>query len=404
MHFGIDQLTGSSRSRLRRRLREARIGALTHAAAVDRRGRSLLDTLEELGAAPSVLLTPEHGLDGVAQAEVPVEPAAGGTDGPRVVSLYGKTRESLTPERANLEQIEMLVINLADVGSRYYTYAWTALLTVRAAAQAGVHCVVLDRPNPISGDPSQAEGVPQHPDFLSFVGLEPLPIRHCLTIGELLAHFAERDGIALGPDGALSVLPCTGWERHRTAHAWRRPFSPPSPNMPTCETALVYPGGCLLEGTNLSEGRGTTLPFQLIGAPFLDAEQLAREWTEFGIAGAQIRPAHFQPTFDKHAGKVCHGAFIQVTEPSLFRPVAAYLALISIAQRQAPEQFEFLTRAYEFETEKPAFDLLTGSDRARTAIKEGASLHEIVELVAPPPANWAEEVAAAEARLAVANA
>jgi uncharacterized protein YbbC (DUF1343 family) len=404
MHFGIDQLTGSSRSRLRRRLRESRVGALTHAAAVDRRGRSLLETLEDLGASPSLVLTPEHGLDGVAQAEEAVGSPNHGEDGPRVVSLYGKTRESLTPTATDLEPIEILVIDLVDVGSRYYTYAWTALLTVRAAAQAGVHCVVLDRPNPISGDQTQAEGVPQEPDYLSFVGLEPLPIRHCLTIGELLAHFAERDGLALGPDGALSVLPCAGWERHRTAHAWRRPFSPPSPNMPTCETALVYPGGCLLEGTNLSEGRGTTLPFQLVGAPFLDAEQLAREFAEFGIAGAQIRPAHFRPSFEKHANTVCNGVFLQVTEPSLFRPVAAYLALISLAQRQAPNDFEFLTRAYEFETEKLAFDLLTGSDKTRDAIVSGATLHEIVELVAPPPATWADEVRAAEARLSVANA
>ncbi len=404
MHFGIDQLTGSSRSRLRRRLRDARVGVLTHSAAVDRRGRSLLEILEDLGAAPSVVFAPEHGLDGVAQAEEAVDSPGPLDDGPRIVSLYGKTKESLTPEQSDLEQIDMLLIDLADVGSRYYTYAWSALLAVRAAAKANVHCVVLDRPNPISGDPSQAEGVPQDAEYLSFVGMEPLPIRHCLSIGELLAHFAAKDELALGPDGALSVLPCAGWERYRTAQAWRRPFAPPSPNMPTVETALVYPGGCLLEGTNLSEGRGTTLPFQLVGAPFLDADQLAREGAEFGIAGANIRPAHFRPTFEKHAGKVCHGAFIQVTEPSLFRPVAAYVALISLAQQQAPKDFEFLTRAYEFETDKLAFDLLTGSDKARDAVVSGAKPHEVVEVVAPPPASWADEVRAAEERLSVANA
>lgn len=363
----------------------------------------MLEVLEELGASPSLLLTPEHGLHGVAQAEEAVE-SAHSEDGPRIVSLYGANQDSLTPTASDLSQADVLVIDLADVGSRYYTYVWTAWLTVRAAAAAGVHCVVLDRPNPITGDARQAEGVPQDPEFLSFVGLEPLPIRHCLTVGELLAHFAARDGLALGPDGVLSVVPCAGWERMRTAQAWRRPFSPPSPNMPSCETALVYPGGCLLEGTNLSEGRGTTLPFQLVGAPFLNADELARAWTEFGVAGAQIRPAHFRPSFEKHAGQTCHGVLIQVTEPALFRPVAAYLALISLAQRQAPQDFQFLTRTYEFESERRAFDLLTGSGRARDAIESGAQPHEVVALVAPPPTTWAETVAEAEARLAVANA
>ena len=193
------------------------------------------------------------------------------------MSLYGADKGSLVPSEEMLARIDVLVIDLCDVGSRYYTYVWTALMAARAAAKAGKHVIVLDRPNPISGDPATLEGTPQQPDHLSFVGLEPLPVRHALTLAEILVHFCRRDGLPLGSEGAISVVPTQGWERHRTAEAWGAPFVMPSPNMPTLETALVYPGACLLEGTNLSEGRGTTAPFQLVGAPFLDGEKLAEQ-------------------------------------------------------------------------------------------------------------------------------
>jgi uncharacterized protein YbbC (DUF1343 family) len=399
MLCGLDQLFSGSVSSLRRRLRDSRVGALTHSAAVDRRGRDVLAALDELGAAPSVVFSPEHGLDGVAQAEEAVATEPGEDGKTPVVSLYGTTRESLQPQPEQLAQCDVLVIDLADVGSRYYTYAWTALMAARAAAAAGVHVVVLDRPNPLSGDPRTLEGGPQHDGFTSFVGLESVPIRHAMTLGELIALFMERDGHPLGADGAVSVIPTEGWERYRTAEAWGRPFAPPSPNMPTLETALVYPGGCLLEGTNLSEGRGTTLPFQLAGAPFLDGGELAHGLAELGIPGALIRPVRFRPTWEKHAGAVCSGVFVQVTEAALFRPVSAYLALITLARRQAPEAFAFRTDAYEFEREIPAFDLLTGSSAARTAILDGASADEVTALVAPVDPMWRDVVAAAEQRL-----
>jgi uncharacterized protein YbbC (DUF1343 family) len=267
-----------------------------------------------------------------------------------------------------------------------------------------VHTVVLDRPNPISGDPGTLEGKPQDPDHLSFVGLEPLPIRHALTIAEILSHFMEQAGHGLGMAGALSVVRTRGWERLRAADAWGRPFIPPSPNMPTLETALVYPGACLLEGTNLSEGRGTTTPFQLVGAPFLDGERLARELVE-RTPGALVRPCQFRPTFDKHAGQICHGVMIHVTNPAWFKPVASYLNLIALARAQAPEQFEFLTRVYEFESERPAFDLLTGSSRVRTAMLDGVTSPEAVaELLCPVDASWRDFVRQAEARLDRAEA
>jgi uncharacterized protein YbbC (DUF1343 family) len=399
MLTGLDQLFSGQLSNLRRRLRESRVGALTHSAAVDRRGRSLMATLDELGASPSLVFTPEHGLDGVAQAEEAVDGADGSESGPKLVSLYGKDKESLEPSAEALSQVDILVIDLVDVGSRYYTYVWSALLAVRAASRAGVHAIILDRPNPISGDPRTQEGAVQKEGFLSFVGLEPIPIRHALTLGEVVAMFAERDGIALGPDGALSVIPTLGWERFRGAEAWGRPFSPPSPNMPTLEAARVYPGGCLVEGTNLSEGRGTTLPFQLVGAPFLNGPRLASALEEYGVPGAQIRPASFRPSFEKHAGQTCQGVLIQVTDPAIFRPVATYLGLITLARGQAPEEFAFRDKPYEFVTDIPAFDLLTGSSAPREAISSGASPYDIASLVSPVDAIWREVVLDAEERL-----
>ncbi|GMV11853.1 MAG: hypothetical protein AMXMBFR56_00770 [Polyangiaceae bacterium] len=403
MLTGADQLFSGQLSNLRRRLRDARVGALTHAAAVDRRGRNLLMVLEELGASPSLVFSPEHGLDGVAQAEEAVA-SSEAAEGPGVISLYGTTKESLAPTPEQLAQLDLLVIDLVDVGSRYYTYVWSALLSARAAAQAGVHVVILDRPNPISGDPATLEGAPQKEGFLSFVGLEPLPIRHALTLGEVVALFAERDGLSLGPDGALSIVPTLGWERFHTAAAWGRPFSPPSPNMPTLETALVYPGGCLVEGTNLSEGRGTTLPFQLVGAPYLDGPRLARALDEQRIPGAQVRAARFRPSFEKHAGEVCSGVLLQVTDPALFRPVAAYLAIITLCRLQAPEAFAFRTKTYEFEADVPAFDLLTGSGEAREAITGGANPSDVAQLISPVDASWKAAVLEAEARVQRARA
>ncbi|HEV8245418.1 MAG TPA: DUF1343 domain-containing protein [Polyangiaceae bacterium] len=406
MLLGLDQLYTGGFSNLRRRLRSSRLGVLTHAAAVDRRGRQTLSVLEELGAAPRVVFAPEHGLDSEAQAEEAVRSreSGGSASETSFVSLYGATREALVPQPEHLENLELLLIDLCDVGSRYYTYVWTALLCARAAAERGIHVVVLDRPNPISGDPSTIEGAVQDPEFLSFVGLEPLPIRHALTIGEILTLFLERDGKSLGAEAALSVVGVRGWERYRSAEAWGRPFVMPSPNMPTLETALVYPGGCLVEGTNLSEGRGTTVPFQQVGAPFLDGPALARGLIEAGLPGVMVRPVTFRPTFEKHAGERCHGVMLHVTNAQLFRPVEAYLTLLCLARAQAPEQFQFRATPYEFESTIPAFDLLTGSARARTAILEGARAEDVIAILAPVDASFQQVVSEAEARMERASA
>lgn len=457
--WGIDRLSAGELGNTRRRLRNSSVAILTQASAVDRHGRPVLDVLDDLGVRPIRIFGGEHGFDGVAQAEeaVPSQAAllerrlppprtadvlaeleqdsedaegdesslAGDAElsgdaqlglnlfaaepppaapAPQLISLYGADRASLSPQPEHLAGVDVLLIDLMDVGSRYYTFVWTALLAARAAARAGVHTLVLDRPNPISGDPNSIEGAPQAPGYTSFVGLESLPIRHAMTVGELLVHFMAKEGHALGPDGAISVVAPRGWERLRTAHAWARPFVAPSPNMPSVETALVYPGGCLVEGTNLSEGRGTTLPFQTVGAPFLDGAALARSLVEARLPGLMVRPQSFRPTFDKHAGQLCHGVVIHVTDPASFRPVTTYLTLLALARQQAPEAFEFRTHAYEFETEIPAFDLLTGSDVARKALLAGTSAEALVELVAPAGEEWPEQLRAVESLVARAHA
>ena len=458
--WGIDRLSAGELGNTRRRLRNSAVALLSQASAVDRRGKPVLDVLEELGVRPVRLFAGEHGFDGVAQAEEAVasiappprvevlgaalpsqepatpaalqgelvsappesdgelvwdaereaEPEGAGSEPPspslppEIISLYGSDKSSLSPRPEHLAGIDVLLIDLMDVGSRYYTFVWTALLAARAAARAGVHVLVLDRPNPISGDPGSVEGAPQLPGFTSFVGLESIPIRHGMTVAELLVYFFARDSQALGPDGALSVIGCRGWERHRTAHAWGRPFIAPSPNMPSVETALVYPGGCLIEGTNLSEGRGTTLPFQTVGAPFLNGRALARAMVDARLPGVMVRPHSFRPTFEKHAGQLCQGVVLHVTDPRAFRPVTTYLTLLTLARQQAPESFEFLTRPYEFETERLAFDLLTGSDAARNAILSGATPNDVSSLVAPVPPTWHESLGEIESMMARAHA
>lgn len=399
--WGIDRLSSGQLSQTRKRLRNGACAVLTHAAAVDRKGRDLLAVLDELGVTPSVVFSPEHGLDGSAQAEEsvpsPTRDAEAGEQ--NVVSLYGSDFASLTPKDEHLTGIDTLLMDLVDVGSRYYTYVWTALLAARKAISLGVHVVILERPNPIGGDPAQCEGKPQLDDFLSFVGLEPLPIRHGLTLAEILTHFLTRDGHVGGVEGAFSVVRCQGWERFRMADAWDRPFIPPSPNMPSEETALLYPGGCLVEGTNLSEGRGTCFPFRVVGAPFLDGQRLASDLVQAHLPGVMVRPTAFRPSFEKHAGQTCRGVMLHVTQPNAFRPVITYLTLLTLARAQAPDAFAFRTRAYEFESRHPAFDLLTGSSAARDAILAGASANEVVELVSPVGPEVAELFASLEGKL-----
>jgi len=369
MKLGLDRLPEIDT--LLARLRSSRVGVLAHPASVDQRLCHISDVLEETGVRPVLLFGPEHGYGGEAQDMIGVPSARDPRTGAPIVSLYGDRIEDLSPKVEHLSQLHVLLIDLADVGARYYTFVWTALLAVRIAARAGVHTVVLDRPNPIGGLPRDLEGRPQIPGFQSFVGLEPVPARHSLTVGEIVTFFAERERLPLGPDGALSLVHIEGWDRAAHARAWNRPFVMPSPNMPTAETALVYPGGCLLEGTNLSDGRGTTRPFEITGAPWIDGRRLAEDLAKTGLPGFVARPLTFLPTFHKHAGTLCGGVQIHVTDQAAFRPFATYLALIGHARAQDPSRFRFRTERYEFIDHIPALDLLTGSSVVRTALESG---------------------------------
>lgn len=373
-------------------LRGSRVGLLAHPASVDRRLRHVLEVFAELGIAPRVLFGPEHGWAGHAQDMIGVSSgeAQGGT---RVVSLYGERFEDLSPRPDDLQGLDVVVIDLQDVGSRYYTFVWTAVLVARACQAAGVKVVVLDRPNPIGSE--AIEGRLQEDGFLSFVGLEKLPIRHGLSLGEVVAWRASVEGFR----DAVRVVRFGDLRPSEHAPTWNRAFVLPSPNMPTYDTALVYPGGCLLEGTNLSDGRGTTRPFELTGAPWLDGRRLARALTATGLPGFIARATAFEPTFHKHARQSCEGVQIHVTDPDVFRPVATYLALISLAHHAHPEAFRFRTEKYEFVDTVPAFDLLTGSAEARLAIERGEPARDVAERVSVIGA--AERQVVAQAREAL---
>ncbi|MBX3207107.1 MAG: DUF1343 domain-containing protein [Labilithrix sp.] len=389
--FGLDRLSSDpSLAPLVAELREARVALLAHPASVTRDLVHALDVLRGLGIAPRVLFGPEHGWAGHAQDMIGV--GDGAEAGARVVSLYGERYEDLSPRPEHLDGIDVVVIDLQDVGARYYTFVWTAVLVARACRDAGVRVVVLDRPNPLGGE--VIEGRLQDERFKSFVGLELAPIRHGLTLGEIVAWRAKAEGY----EDIVTVVRVAGLERAAHAPAWGRAFVMPSPNMPTYDTALVYPGGCLLEGTNLSDGRGTTRPFELTGAPWVDGARLARGLAATGLPGFIARATSFEPTFHKHGRQTCGGVQIHVTDASAFRPVATYVALVALAHHAHPEHFRFRTEKYEFVDDIPAFDLLTGSAVCRERILARDDARDVAEQASA--IGDAERAVVAEARAA----
>jgi uncharacterized protein YbbC (DUF1343 family) len=343
-----------------------KVGLLAHAASVDRSLRSAASVLRHAGSRVSALFGPEHGFAGAAQDMVGVG-HTDKTDVP-VYSLYGDDAENLSPKPERLRGLDAIVIDLQDVGSRYYTYVWTAALTMKVAAAVGTDVVLLDRPNPLGG--ARVEGAPQRDGYLSFVGLYPVAVRHGLTIAELMQLVCEREHI---DRDALQVVTMDGWTRSMQWQDTGLPWVMPSPNMPTVDTALVYPGGCLVEGTKLSEGRGTTRPFELWGAPGLDVGPLL----ELDLHGATLRPVEFTPTFQKHAGRSCSGVQVHVTDPWVFRPYEAYLRMLAAMLPSLPAEERWRTEEYEFVSDRPAIDLLTGGPEFRTAVEEGAALDDV---------------------------
>ncbi len=347
----------------------AGVALLANQASVSSSLEHAADILVRSGADLVALFGPQHGPDGLTQANmVEWEGYIHPRLGVPVHSLYGTTR---SPLPGMLEGVDVLVVDLQDVGARPYTYTWTALLAMRACAEAGVEMVVLDRPNPVGG--TQVEGPVLGSGFESFVGLWPLPLRHGMTIGEILSaiNASERDPCR------LETVRMEGWKREMYFGDTGLPWVMPSPNIPTPDTALLYAGMVLLEGTNISEGRGTTKPFELVGAPWIDPDEFVSALRAADVPGAAFRPAVFRPTFDKYAGLDCGGTQVHVTDRNAFRPVLCAVAVMKAARDLYPDRFEWLAPPYEYETEKPPIDILYGSAALRESLESGMTALDI---------------------------
>jgi uncharacterized protein YbbC (DUF1343 family) len=353
-----------------KRLAGKRVGVVCNHASLD---RGFLHIVDRLAAASELTLAaifgPQHGFRSDVQDNM-IETPHADDPGRRVpiYSLYSETRE---PTAEMLRGLDVLVIDLQDVGARIYTYIYTMANCMRACARHAVPVIVCDRPNPIGG--VDVEGARLVPGFESFVGQFPIPMRHGMTIGELATFFNEVFSIG----ARLEVVKMEGWRREMYADQTGLPWVMPSPNMPTLDTAIVYPGTVLFEGIMLSEGRGTTRPFELVGAPWIEAERFARDMNALDLTGVHFRPAVFEPTFQKHAKQACGGCQIHVTARHLFKPVLAGVALAGMFRRTNPEKFAWRQPPYEYEHDKMPIDILAGSGVLRQQIEADVPATEI---------------------------
>jgi uncharacterized protein YbbC (DUF1343 family) len=361
---------GSSRLLASGRLKGRRVGIVSNPASVDAGFQHIVDLLL---AAPDVtvgaIFGPQHGFRSDVQDNMIETPH--GNDCQRrvpVFSLYSETRE---PTAEMLSGIDALVIDLQDIGARIYTYIYTMANCLRACAKHGVDVIVCDRPNPIGG--ADVEGPMLVPGYESFVGQFPIPMRHGMTIGELARFFNEHFTI----NARLEVVDMAGWSRGMYGDATGLPFVMPSPNIPTLDTAIVYPGTVLFEGTMASEARGTTRPFELVGAPWVEAEKFATAMNARKLPGVHFRAAVFEPTFQKHAKRTCGGCQIHVLDRRSFRPVLTGVALIDQIRAAGPSEFSWRQPPYEYEHDKEPIDILAGSSALRTAIDAGARAEEL---------------------------
>jgi uncharacterized protein YbbC (DUF1343 family) len=366
---GLDVLLGPKRGLLAGK----RVGLITNPTGVTVKLESAIDRMAQARDFKlAALFGPEHGVRGDAQAGAAVADRMDARTGLPAYSLYGTTRK---PTPAMLAGLDVLVFDIQDIGARFYTYPWTLALVMQAAREAGMGVIVADRPNPIGG--IRVEGPVLDPALASFVGAYPIPIRHGMTVGELALMMNTDFGI--GCD--LTVVTCTNWRRPDDATQTGLPWVPPSPNMPTIDTAFIYPGTCLIEGTNLSEGRGTTKPFELIGAPFIDAPGLADRLNQRNLPGAHFRPAWFTPSFSKFQGQLCAGVQVHIKDRAAFAPVDAGIAILLEVARHHGKDFSFLPG------NPPFFDKLAGVSWLREAITAGESLDAI-------KTRWQPELAA----------
>jgi uncharacterized protein YbbC (DUF1343 family) len=368
VRLGLDRLLeGPDRSLLAGK----RVGLVCNPASIDSRIRHASDRLSENADwTLTALFGPQHGFRSDVQENMIESPHA--RDAGRrlpVYSLYSETRE---PTAEMLADVDVLVIDLQDVGTRIYTYVYTMANCLRAARKNGIGVVVCDRPNPIDGD--EVEGASLDPAYTSFVGQFPIPMRHGLTIGEAARLFNDHFGL----NAAVDVIPMDGWRRSMYFDETGLPWVLPSPNIPTLDTAIVYPGAVLFEGTEISEGRGTTRPFEIIGAPWIDGERFAAALNGGGLPGVHFRPVFFEPTFHKHAQTLCGGCQIHVTDRRAFRPMRTAVEMLAEFHREAPGRTLWRNPPYEYERVKPPIDILYGSDRLRRGIDAGENAASIV--------------------------
>ncbi len=351
-------------------LQGKKIAVVCNQATIDRHLRHILELLlpyhRQQYLEIKAVFGPQHGLWGHTQDNmIEWEGYLDEPSGLRIFSLYGKERK---PAKHMLQDVDVLLIDLPDIGSRYYTFIWTMALCMETCQEHNIRTIVLDRPNPISG--TQVEGTVLESSYRSFVGLYPLPQRHGMTLGEIAWYLQDRFFPAL----KLKVIRMKRWKRSYYFPQTELPWVMPSPNMPSWETALVYPGMCLLEGTNLSEGRGTTRPFEIFGAPWIDGRQLCHELNAQNLPGVFFRPIQFLPTFQKFEDEICEGAFVHVTDKWTYQPVLSTVSLLQWIIRLYPDHFSWKNPPYEYEYEKLPFDILAGNSWLREMIEQQTPL------------------------------
>lgn len=360
-----------------RRLSGAMAGLVVHPPSVNKNLEHAVDLfLKSKKLRLNSLFGPQHGIRGETQDNmIEWKGFRDRKTGLPVYSLYSSTRR---PEPDMLKDTDVLVIDMQDIGARYYTFIWTMELCMQSCVETGKSLVILDRPNPLGG--KIAEGPVLTMDYASFVGRRPLAVRHGMTIGEI-GNYLKNE---FYPSLDLYIIVMEGWTRDMWFDETGLPWVMPSPNMPTLDTAVVYPGMCLMEGTNVSEGRGTTRPFEIFGAPFVNPDDAVKYLDDLKLPGVVFRPMYFQPTFQKHAGTLCGGAQIHVTDRHRFRPFKTAVGILKAMHDLYPKRFKWKRPPYEYEKKKMPIDILAGSKRLRLDIEQRVSLHTMEK-------GWEEE-------------
>jgi uncharacterized protein YbbC (DUF1343 family) len=366
-------------------LSKARFGLLANQASVDRRFRYSHDLLSQAFPGQlAALFSPQHGFHGEDQDNM-IETPHGyhGRLKIPIHSLYAQTRK---PTVESLDGLDCLAVDLQDVGTRVYTFVWTLSYCLEACAEQGIPVVVLDRPNPLGG--RRVEGPRLQMPYASFIGRAPVPMAHGLTIGEMARYL----NCSMGIGAAVEVVAMSGWQREMTYRDTGRRWIPTSPNLPRLEGVELYPGMVLVEGTNLSEGRGTTTPFEVVGAPFVDPDALADALTEWDLPGIGYRALSFKPTFQKWQGQDCGGVFLHALDDRAFRPYRSALVLLACVRQLWPDGFQWLLPPYEYETEKMPIDILNGGCDLREGLERGLTPPVLQELTALDEDGWWSEV------------